>query len=229
MGTPTTSAIVQIPERFQIINGLSPFDAGVRSLPFIATVPFFSLLSAIAIARYKIKHAYALFIGIVFQIIGVVLFICLPATDAISNTEYGCQVLLGVGLGINNTVLVNAVPFMVDKRLIRKLLFQHLHSCPTKRILASAMGAGMQFRYLGSAIGLGVVTAVLNNSLRVKLGTFLSSDDVIRILESSQAIGFLPLSTQSDVKAVFGECFKLEWKALLGFVCAQAPAALMML
>ena len=120
VGTITTSAIVQIPERLQIISGFNPFDAGVRSLPFIATVPFFSLVCGILTARYKIRHVWVLLGGTAFQIIGVVLFAFAHTTQVDAKADYGYQILLAVGLGINNMVLTNTVPFMVEKRLIRK-------------------------------------------------------------------------------------------------------------
>ena len=102
-----------------------------------------------------------------------------------------------------------------------------------KRLLnsqaACALGSGMQFRYLGSAVGLGLVTAVLDNGLHGRLGAILSSGEVTKVLESVEAVQSLPVSVQSGVEAAFEACFSLEWQALLGLVCAQIPAALMML
>ena len=118
---PTTSGIVQIPERFQIVHGLGPFDAAVRALPFIVTIPAVSLLCAIVVTKYKIKHAYALLIGTVFQVLGSVLFAYLSSSASIDPAEYGFQVLLAVGLGINNTILVTSIPHMTQRALIRKL------------------------------------------------------------------------------------------------------------
>ena len=72
------------------------------------------------VSKYHVKHSYTLLVGVVFQIIGVALFIHLPNSTNINPAEYGCQVLLGVGLGINTAILVNSVPFMVEKPLIGK-------------------------------------------------------------------------------------------------------------
>ena len=110
--------MIQLPERFQILDDLSPFEAGYRLLPFIVTIPVFSMISSMSVARYNVKHAYALLFGITFQIIGVVLFYLLPYSSHVSPAQYGYQVLLGIGLGINNSVLVTAVPYMVDHALI---------------------------------------------------------------------------------------------------------------
>ena len=87
----------------------------------------------------------------------------------------------------------------------------------------------MQFRYLGGAVGLGIVTSVFNNNVKHQVASFLAPDDVSRLLESTQMIHLLPESSQLEVQKIFGESFSLQWKTLLGFVCAQIPTALMML
>ena len=112
--------MIQIPERFQILYKSSPFEAGVRLLPFIVTIPLFSIIGSLVVAKYHVKHAYALLFGIAFQLVGAVPFYLLPNTPHFSPAQYGYQVLLGIGLGINNSVLVTAVPFMVEKSLISK-------------------------------------------------------------------------------------------------------------
>lgn len=114
--------MIQIPERFQILNKLSPFEAGVRLLPLIVTSPILSIISSLVVAKYHVKHAYALLLGIAFQIAGAVLFYLLPNSPHVSPAQYGYQVLLGIGIGINNSVLVTAVPFMVEQSLISKYL-----------------------------------------------------------------------------------------------------------
>ena len=112
--------MIQITERFQILNSGSPFNSGARLLPFILTIPLVSFISSAIVAKHRIKHAYALLFGITFQLIGSILFFLLPDSNAIDPAEYGYQILLGFGLGVNNGILVNAVPFMVDKNLIGK-------------------------------------------------------------------------------------------------------------
>ena len=91
------------------------------------------------------------------------------------------------------------------------------------------MGAGMQFRYLGGVIGLGVVTTVFNSSLRPQLSSILTPDEVSRVLQSTTLISRLPGPLQQPVQEIFGNSFAMEWRALLGFICAQVPAAIMML
>ena len=87
----------------------------------------------------------------------------------------------------------------------------------------------MQFRYLGGAVGLGIVTAVFNNRVRSGLVSLLTPTDIVRVLQSTELIHQLPGPQQHEVQLVFGDSFTLQWKTILGFVCAQIPAALMML
>ena len=91
------------------------------------------------------------------------------------------------------------------------------------------MGASMQFRYLGGAVGFGIVTAIFNSGLRSHLGSLLTPEDVSKVLESTDYILRLPIPVQHPVKQVFQHSFAIGWRALLGFICAQIPAALMML
>ena len=93
---------------------------------------------------------------------------------------------------------------------------------------ASAMGAGMQFRYLGAVIGVGIVTAILNNSARSSLSSVLSPEELSRILQSTGAIQDLQPGLRQDVQSAFSQSFAESWKAMLGFICAQVIAAMMM-
>lgn len=89
--------MVQIFERYQILNGMSPFDAGPRLLPFIIVIPASSIVSAAAIDKYKIKHAYALLSGVILQLLGAGLFLLLPNSERLDPAEYASQTLLAVG------------------------------------------------------------------------------------------------------------------------------------
>ncbi|KAF2235166.1 MFS general substrate transporter [Viridothelium virens] len=212
VSTPTTSAIVQIPERFQILDGESPFDAAIRLLPFMIAVSLIAFISSMLVSRYQIKPAYGLLVGIAIQIVGAALFCQLPNTTTIDPAEYVYEVVLGIGLGINNILLVTSVPFMVEKHLI-----------------PSALGAGMQFRYLGGTVGLGVVTAVFSSSTRPQLNSLLGASDASEVLQSAAKIHQFPQSVQGDIQRMFGHGFTLQWKVLLGFICGEVLAALMML
>lgn len=114
-GTIFTTCVVQIPQRFITVNGLSPFDAGVRLLPFGVLVPGMSSLSAMLMKKL-VAPIYILMAGAILQIIGTV---CLSRTDTsptISASQYGFQILIGSGIGFINSALLLLVPFVMKSQ-----------------------------------------------------------------------------------------------------------------
>lgn len=94
------------------------------------------------------------------------------------------------------------------------------------------MGAVTQARILGGAIGIAIVSTVINNYVRdpAQLPSLLPPEDLKAILISTAAIAELPSAElQMQVKMVFAHGFSLQWKAILGFIAAQVPAALLLL
>lgn len=93
---------------------------------------------------------------------------------------------------------------------------------------ASTLGASGQFRYLGSALGLGIVSAVLTGTLRSALAPVLTSEELRQILDTLQDIALLSPEKQDFVLREFAKGFSLQWKVMLGFVGAQAVSAFLM-
>ena len=90
------------------------------------------------------------------------------------------------------------------------------------------MGAGMQFRYLGGAMGLGILTAALNSTVKSLLSAILSSDQVTALLCSSESAADLSADKQVLVKMAYEAAFQLQWKILIAFVALQIPLAMIM-
>lgn len=90
------------------------------------------------------------------------------------------------------------------------------------------MGAGMQFRYLGGAIGLGIMTAVLDSTIKSSLSTIFTPEQITELLRSSGNAGALSPDKQLLVKLAYEDAFQLQWKVLIGFVAAQIPLAVIM-
>ena len=93
--------------------------------------------------------------------------------------------------------------------------------------LASAVGANTQFRSLGGAIGLGIITAIFNAYARPQLALKLPPEEVNSILESTQAIAGLEASDTTQILEIFYSGFSLQWKVVLAFIGAQVPAAIL--
>lgn len=95
-------------------------------------------------------------------------------------------------------------------------------------ISAVAVGAVAQFRVMGAAIGLGIVTSVLNNFVTSRLAQFLSPSEVGTLLQTSAALSNFHPEQQNMIRSVFAEGYNLQMRILIGFAAAQLPASLVM-
>ncbi|KAF4625358.1 hypothetical protein G7Y89_g12808 [Cudoniella acicularis] len=211
IGAPFTCATIQIPQRFQIVNGLSPFDAGIRLLAFIVMVPIGAVVGAAITDKCKVKPTYALLGGTTLQLVGAVCFAILPYSTEISASQYGYQILFGIGSGISNAVSTTSVPFIVQRKDV-----------------PAALGANTQFRYLGGAVGLGIISSILNSMLRPKLAIILNPEQLEAILQSTEILNTLQATQREQVLLAFADGFSLQWKVILAFIVAQIPAAFAM-
>lgn len=231
IGAPLTCAVIQIPQRFQTVNGLDPFQAGVRLLAFIAMVPVGAVIGVALAKKYTVKPTYALLGGTVFQLVGAICFATQPYSTEIQSFQYGFQVLFGIGSGVSNAIGTTSVPFIVRRVDIRKSLLRTSQMMDPKltRNIAAALGANTQFRYLGGAVGLWLITSVLNSKLRPELASILSPEQIAAVLQSAEIIKSLPDAQREQVLSSFASGFTLLWKVILAFICGQVPAAIMML
>lgn len=106
----------ELPQRFETVNELSPFEAAIRFIPFTVASPVGSVLSPTIGKKYKIPLIYLLLIGSVIQIVAYVLLGTVPFQKGISNLQYGYEVLAGFGVGINSPLLSLMAPFVTEKR-----------------------------------------------------------------------------------------------------------------
>lgn len=74
-GGPLTVKNMQLPQRFQLVSGLSSLDAGVRLILFGAGLAAGTILSANVVKRAKVPaaHVYAVVAGALLQILGFAL------------------------------------------------------------------------------------------------------------------------------------------------------------
>ncbi|KAF2758475.1 MFS multidrug transporter-like protein [Pseudovirgaria hyperparasitica] len=211
VGAPFTSAVIQIPQRLQTIHSLSALASGIRLLAFIVMVPVGAVAGAATVEKLKIKPTFALLVGAAFQLAGAIGFALLPFSTEVQASQYGFQVLFGLGSGLSNAIATSCIPQIVERKNI-----------------SSALGANTQFRYLGGAVGLGVITAVLNARLHPSLGHIVDAEEVGAILRSTEAVRTLSVSERDNVLHLFADGFALQWKVILAFISAQVPVAIMM-
>ena len=95
-------------------------------------------------------------------------------------------------------------------------------------LLAVANSAILQFRTLGGAVGLAVVTTVLNGYVKNRLLEFLTLDQVNAGLKSTTSFNDLSPLLAVALKNIFAEGYNLQMRVMIGTSAAQIPAAFLM-
>jgi predicted MFS family arabinose efflux permease len=108
--------MVQIPQRFQTVHHLSPFQSSLRLLPFGFLVAFGSSLGAIVCKKAKLPIVWVILLGAALQVTGFTLLSTTPHTEEIFAPQYGYQIIAGIGTGMVLGCLVVIMPFTVEER-----------------------------------------------------------------------------------------------------------------
>lgn len=106
--------VVNIPQRAQAVDGLSPVHAGLALLPLLICSAFSSALPGVLTSNLKVPYAYILIAGATLQLIGVGLSSALPTTtDKIAPRQYGYEAIMGLGFGFQMSTLMMLAPLVV--------------------------------------------------------------------------------------------------------------------
>ncbi|KAF2706214.1 MFS multidrug transporter-like protein [Pleomassaria siparia CBS 279.74] len=210
LGAVWISGVFQLPQRFQVVHGLSPLAAGVRVMAYTGAAPISSIITAI-IAKKGVPPIYLVLGASCLQIVGFALLGSLPASTAISKAQYGYQVIAGFGCGTNISLLTLMTPFSVS---------------PQDN--AVAMGAITQFRIMGGAIGLSIVNTAMHGLLRSRLSPILKGAQLDQVLNSAQAIAALPVAMRKEVLLKYSEGYNLQMMILAGLAAGQIIGTLVM-
>ncbi|KAK1148133.1 hypothetical protein N8T08_010772 [Aspergillus melleus] len=197
-------AIFQLPQRFQFVNGLSPLQAGIRFIPFTVAAPVGSVLAPVLAKIFKLPLVYLVLVASLIQVVAYALLGTLSESVHMAAAQYGYQVLAGFGCGINITLLILMTPFTVEER-----------------DKAVAMGAVAQFRVMGGAICLAIVTAASQGYLQSHLSHLLNSQQVHDILNSTDALSEFSEATQEAIRATYSGSYNLQMKILIAFAGGQ--------
>ena len=115
------AAIINIPQRLQTVNDTSAIGAGLRMLPLLLLSPVASSLSGFFISKLRWPPLYLLILGGSLQTLGVGLFSSLSSWDlTIPNAQYGYQVIMGLGFGLNLSTILIMAPMVVKEKDMRK-------------------------------------------------------------------------------------------------------------
>ena len=90
------------------------------------------------------------------------------------------------------------------------------------------MSAMVQFRALGGALGLAIVTTALTTSVRSKLSPHFTEQEIDRLLKTSRAFADLPISRLILARNAFAEGYNLQMRIATGLSAAQIPSAMLL-
>ncbi|KAE8344924.1 hypothetical protein BDV24DRAFT_171410 [Aspergillus arachidicola] len=211
-GCPWNVIIVYLAQRFQVLERLTPVDAGIRLIPYSALATVSTAVANLACLRGRIPFVCLILFGSLLQTVGMALFAILPQTDSSPSAGYGYEVIAGAGIGVTIGICVLAVPYVVETR-----------------DLATATGALNQCRFLGGAIGLAIAANIQYGNLKSELTDTLSPEQLQQLLENSSTVGSLPAQLQAAIGNVFAKSYTRQYQAMIAFAALQIPASLLML
>ncbi|KAL2875725.1 hypothetical protein SGCOL_009036 [Colletotrichum sp. CLE4] len=113
-GLPFMTALINLPRRFQAVHGLSPFAAGVHTLPLLLSSPLAAAVSGPLATIMDVPPFYLLLFGACMQILGVGL--ASSVTPDKLRDLLGFEVIMGFGFGMTLVTVLIYVPFLVDRR-----------------------------------------------------------------------------------------------------------------
>ena len=86
----------------------------------------------------------------------------------------------------------------------------------------------IQFRTMGGAIGLAIVTTVINGYIRNRLAGVLPPDQISALLQTTETLTALPPALAETVKSIFAKGYNLQLQVMIGFSAAQIPVTFLM-
>jgi hypothetical protein len=111
------AAIITIPQRFQVVNGTPAVDAGTRMLPLLLCSPIATIVASLLLSKIRLPPLYVLIAGCSLQALGVGLFSSLDSSSLdVPSFQYGYQVIMGCGFGLNLSTVLMMVPLVVKQR-----------------------------------------------------------------------------------------------------------------
>ncbi len=81
---------------------------------------------------------------------------------------------------------------------------------------------------MGGAIGLAIVTTVINSYVRNRLVGVLPPDQIGALLQSTDAFAALPPAVVETAKSIFARGYNLQLQIMIGFSAAQIPATFLL-
>lgn len=118
--------VINLPQKFQVVNDLSAFDAGWRLLALMLCTSSASAASGFLIQKLKLPPFYIFLVAAILQTVGVALMSTLPTSQPVFPSEqYAYQVILGLGIGFSLSSVIIAAPTVVEPKDIGNYSHQY--------------------------------------------------------------------------------------------------------
>ncbi|EEB96338.1 hypothetical protein MPER_04542, partial [Moniliophthora perniciosa FA553] len=152
LGAGLFSHSVFLPQRMQIVDGVSPVMAGVRMLPLLLLLGCLSPFAGAMVMKTKSYRPLMWFASSIGAI-GAGLLSTVTVPTKFSHI-YGFEAMVGFSIGVTITVSTMITQFCVERR-----------------DLAAATGLQTFIRQLGGLVAIAISTAILNDSVDKSLSS----------------------------------------------------------
>lgn len=203
--------IINIPQRFQIVNGSSPIGAGVELLSFSVSCPIGIIACSILAGRLSIPFCYIILAGVACQVSGLFLYSCAGPVTHLWLGQFGYLVLAGLGVGLSVAAFYMAAPLVVDQD-----------------DQSAAVGMGIQFRTLGGVLGVAASASILNHYIQSRLSSTLLPSELAALYETTESILSLSSNVQTHVREVYAMAYNMQMRLAGSFSVAQLFAVALM-
>ncbi|KAL9079021.1 MAG: hypothetical protein Q9157_002078 [Trypethelium eluteriae] len=200
-GFPFMVVIVNLPQRFQAINAVSPLLAGVYLMPLLLCSPLASGLSGYLVSNLKIPPFYLIVAGSILQLVGVCLLGSLPSVPLhLEKQQFGYEVIMGLGFGIGLSTILIMTPLVVEDK-----------------DMAVTMGALTRIRVLGGTLGLAICSSIFNNHVSSKLRNIIDPVELSKISDSASNINSLKEPQRNQIRVTFADAYSLQMHVVAAF------------
>lgn len=107
------TVLINLPQRFQAVDGETAFEAGIHLLPLLLASPVATAVTGQLAGKLKVPPFYILLFGASMQLLGIGLASSISFTSG--KAIYGYEVIMGFGFGMSLVSLLVFTPMVVKR------------------------------------------------------------------------------------------------------------------